>query len=257
MAGPAAPGRREHRFDQCRSRRGRDRRRPGVDRAGHRGADRRARPAGPPLGRPQSLVGSRVGAPAPRGPTRHAGGGCPLLTGVAVTDALAPWLPGAAWLKWPNDVVVDGPDRDGGPGPRKLAGLLVERVTDATDAVVLGMGVNVDLGPDELPVPTATSLLLEGADRVDRATLLAGTAHVAAASLRPLAVRGRGRRAVRAGVVLPAPVPDARPPGASPSFPATGGWRGSQRRCCADGSLALLAPTGRLVVAAGDVIHLR
>ena len=41
----------------------------------------------------------------------------------------------AAGLKWPNDVVVDGAARDGSPGPRKLGGLLVERVGRA---VVVG-----------------------------------------------------------------------------------------------------------------------
>jgi BirA family biotin operon repressor/biotin-[acetyl-CoA-carboxylase] ligase len=96
-------------------------------------------------------------------------GWLPLLVGVAVVDALrGAGVPVA--LKWPNDVVIDGPTRDGGPGPRKLGGLLAERVHEA-DAVVVGIGLNIGLGPDELPVPTATSTAIEGVE-VSREDLL-------------------------------------------------------------------------------------
>jgi BirA family biotin operon repressor/biotin-[acetyl-CoA-carboxylase] ligase len=87
-------------------------------------------------------------------------GWLPLLVGVAVVDALRSHGVPAA-LKWPNDVVVAGPTREGGPGPRKLGGLLAERVHEA-DAVVVGIGLNIALGTDELPVPTATSTSIEG-----------------------------------------------------------------------------------------------
>jgi BirA family biotin operon repressor/biotin-[acetyl-CoA-carboxylase] ligase len=83
----------------------------------------------------------------------------PLVAGIAVVDALADQGVHAA-LKWPNDVVIDGDARDGSPGPRKLGGLLVERVGSA---VVVGIGLNVDLDADELPVARATSTRLEGA----------------------------------------------------------------------------------------------
>jgi BirA family biotin operon repressor/biotin-[acetyl-CoA-carboxylase] ligase len=87
-------------------------------------------------------------------------GWIPLATGVAVVEALA--AQGVtARLKWPNDVVVEGEARDGSPGPRKLGGLLAER-TGA--AVVTGIGVNIDLTPDEAPVPRATSTRIEGHD---------------------------------------------------------------------------------------------
>ncbi|CAB4848244.1 unannotated protein [freshwater metagenome] len=85
-------------------------------------------------------------------------GWLPLIAGLAVVDALD--VAGVvSALKWPNDVVVDAAARDGGPGPRKLGGLLLERVGDA---VVVGIGLNVDLGASELPVPHATSTSLEG-----------------------------------------------------------------------------------------------
>jgi BirA family biotin operon repressor/biotin-[acetyl-CoA-carboxylase] ligase len=94
-------------------------------------------------------------------------GWIPLMSGLAVVEALD-GLGLATALKWPNDVVLDGPARDGSPGPRKLAGVLVERVSDAA---VVGIGVNVDLDAHELPVPRATSTRLEGAD-LDREELL-------------------------------------------------------------------------------------
>jgi len=87
-------------------------------------------------------------------------GWIPLLTGVAVVEALGQQCV-AARLKWPNDVVVAGDARDGSPGPRKLGGLLAER---SGQAVVVGIGINVDLTAEEAPVPRATSTRLEGAD---------------------------------------------------------------------------------------------
>ena len=87
-------------------------------------------------------------------------GWIPLMTGLAVVEALG--MQGLeARLKWPNDVVVDGPARDGGPGPRKLGGLLAEV---SGTAVVMGAGINVDLAEDEAPVARATSARIEGAD---------------------------------------------------------------------------------------------
>jgi len=61
----------------------------------------------------------------------------PLRAGLAVADLAG----GAARVKWPNDVLVDG---------RKLAGVLVEaRPRDGW--AVLGIGVNVAVDPAELP----------------------------------------------------------------------------------------------------------
>jgi BirA family biotin operon repressor/biotin-[acetyl-CoA-carboxylase] ligase len=83
----------------------------------------------------------------------------PLLVGLAV-DAAVHECGVASGLKWPNDVLVDG---------RKIAGILLERVETAQGAAaVVGVGLNVTLRADELPVPTATSLALEGATETDR-----------------------------------------------------------------------------------------
>jgi BirA family biotin operon repressor/biotin-[acetyl-CoA-carboxylase] ligase len=87
-------------------------------------------------------------------------GWIPLLAGVAAVDALR-GLGVPAALTWPNDVMVDADAHHGGPGPRKLGGILAERVEDA---VVVGIGLNTDLTLDELPVARATSTRLEGVD---------------------------------------------------------------------------------------------
>jgi BirA family transcriptional regulator, biotin operon repressor / biotin---[acetyl-CoA-carboxylase] ligase len=88
----------------------------------------------------------------------------PLLAGVAVHDCVADVAAVEARLKWPNDVLVDG---------RKVAGVLVERVdADAGPAAVIGIGLNVSVGPAELPTASSTSLAIAGAATTDRATIL-------------------------------------------------------------------------------------
>lgn len=89
-------------------------------------------------------------------------GWLPLLTGVAVRDAVADASGIATALKWPNDLL-------GGPDERKLCGILAQT---SGPAVVLGVGLNVSTSAAELPVDTATSLALCGA-APDRTLLLA------------------------------------------------------------------------------------
>ncbi|MFC9427411.1 biotin--[acetyl-CoA-carboxylase] ligase [Streptomyces sp. NPDC056987] len=92
-------------------------------------------------------------------------GWLPLLTGVAVATGLTRAAGVDTSLKWPNDllVTVDGEER-------KAGGILAERA--GADAVVVGVGLNVSLRADELPVPTAGSLALANAVSLDRETLL-------------------------------------------------------------------------------------
>jgi len=88
-------------------------------------------------------------------------GWLPLIAGAAMTSAIRSLVVAAAdssavdasqvGLKWPNDVLVDG---------RKVCGILGELLPDSS--VVLGAGVNLSLSPLQLPVPTATSLTIEG-----------------------------------------------------------------------------------------------
>jgi BirA family biotin operon repressor/biotin-[acetyl-CoA-carboxylase] ligase len=68
----------------------------------------------------------------------------PLRAGLAVADLAG----SAALVKWPNDVLLDG---------RKVAGILVEARPQEGWAV-LGIGVNVALAVEDLPVETAGTL---------------------------------------------------------------------------------------------------
>jgi BirA family biotin operon repressor/biotin-[acetyl-CoA-carboxylase] ligase len=91
----------------------------------------------------------------------------PELTGVAahaVGEAVAALTGLETELKFPNDVLVDG---------RKLAGVLAEA---REGRVVLGIGINVNVADEELPLEVdrpATSLLAETGRELDRAELLA------------------------------------------------------------------------------------
>ncbi|MDT4913825.1 MAG: BirA family transcriptional regulator [Pseudonocardiales bacterium] len=89
-------------------------------------------------------------------------GWLPLLAGVALHEAVDATAGIETTVKWPNDLLA----ADG----RKLAGILAQT---SGAAVVIGIGLNVDSAPDELPVDSATSLLLAGAPGLDRTALLA------------------------------------------------------------------------------------
>ncbi len=91
-------------------------------------------------------------------------GWLPLLTGLAVAEAVQRVAEVAVTLKWPNDVLIEG---------RKLGGILAEVAgTSPEPAVVVGLGLNVSLRAEELPVPTATSLALAAASCTDRDPIL-------------------------------------------------------------------------------------
>jgi BirA family biotin operon repressor/biotin-[acetyl-CoA-carboxylase] ligase len=75
-----------------------------------------------------------------------------LLAGLAVSDGVRRAANMPAVLKWPNDVLIAG---------RKLCGILSERVdTSQGPACVIGIGINVSLDEEQLPVPNATSLAI-------------------------------------------------------------------------------------------------
>lgn len=105
----------------------------------------------------------------PDGPD-HEWGVLPLLAGVAVCEALEFVTGVPTALKWPNDIVIKDADAPSGRGG-KVGGLLAER-DSGTGAVVLGVGINVDLAEADLPVPAATSLTLAGVPRPRRAKLV-------------------------------------------------------------------------------------
>jgi BirA family biotin operon repressor/biotin-[acetyl-CoA-carboxylase] ligase len=87
-----------------------------------------------------------------------------LAIGVGLCDAMR--IFGApAVLKWPNDVLVDG---------RKLAGVLVEAQSQGSrlDAVIVGIGVNLDTLPVEVS-DTAISLAEAAGTAIDREAFIA------------------------------------------------------------------------------------
>ncbi|GAA2321021.1 biotin--[acetyl-CoA-carboxylase] ligase [Streptomyces kunmingensis] len=92
-------------------------------------------------------------------------GWLPLLTGVAVATALSSSAGVDTALKWPNDLLVTV-----GGEERKAGGILAE--ASGGGGVVIGVGLNVSLRADELPVPGAGSLALAGAKVVDREPVL-------------------------------------------------------------------------------------
>lgn len=185
----------------------------------------------------------------------------PLLTGVAAVEAVRAVSRAAgaevpAELKWPNDVMVDG---------RKLGGILVEAVQlEPEPIVVIGLGLNVDLQRSELPVPHATSLVLEGMPDDQESTedgpgvrtrlaialideLVGGLRRFTQLGGSPQSVLPRYRQVVATlGTKVVVHLPDGTTP------------HGVARDVDGTGALVVdVDGDGELVVAAGDVTHLR
>ncbi|MER5636987.1 biotin--[acetyl-CoA-carboxylase] ligase [Kitasatospora sp. NPDC002227] len=176
-------------------------------------------------------------------------GWLPILVGVSAASALGRVTGLEVGLKWPNDLQVGL-----GETERKLGGILTEL---SGGAVIAGLGVNVTLRENELPVPTATSLALAGATVTDRDTLLrellrsfaelyrewvaaAGDPH--ASGLLP-AYAARCTTLTRQVKVL---------------LPGDQELHGEAVAIDPDGRLVVRTPDGtRHPVAAGDVLHVR
>lgn len=174
-------------------------------------------------------------------------GWLPLLTGVALCRTVATLGAVPAALKWPNDLLL-------GPGGRKAAGILAEVVPGP--AVVLGIGLNVSLEPDELPVPGATSLAAEQAGCTDRDVVLAALLGNLDEQLRQWS--GHGGDSVASGLredyrqccaTLGEQVRVELPGGAA--------MTGRAVDLDAQGRLVVLTAQGPRALAAGDVTHVR
>lgn len=166
----------------------------------------------------------------------------PLLAGVAVAEAVRGCgVP--ADLKWPNDVLVGG---------RKVAGVLVERVDTAQGAaLVVGMGLNVTTTAEELPVDSATSLRIEGAepDRTDLLVrVLAGLRSEYGTWLRP-----EGPAALRVRYEELCVTAHRQP--VRVQLPAGEEITGDGCGIAATGALQVATTHGISTVTAGDVVH--
>ena len=179
-----------------------------------------------------------------------------LLAALALAESVAARTGVEARLKWPNDVMVDG---------RKLAGVLAQLVPDssgAPPAVVVGAGMNVSLTDEDLPVPTATSLLMEYASTTDRNILLEDYLRQLARRYEQFrAVDGDASRPWADGTSLLEKI-SARMNtlGREVRADLPGGVSLTGRAVALDphGSLILVDGAGeRHAVVAGDVVHLR
>lgn len=176
-------------------------------------------------------------------------GWLPLLTGVAVASAVSRTAGVDTGLKWPNDLMVTV-----GTEERKAGGILAEM---AGGGIVIGVGINVTLRADELPVPTAGSLGLAQAAVTDRDPLLR-------AVLRSLeewygrwqeaggdAAASGAQAAYAAGCVTLGRAVRAELPGGE-------ALTGEAVALDADGRLVLATGDGvQRPVGAGDIVHLR
>jgi BirA family biotin operon repressor/biotin-[acetyl-CoA-carboxylase] ligase len=171
----------------------------------------------------------------------------PLLAGIAVSEGVRRVAEVDCTLKWPNDVLV---------GERKLAGILVERIERNAGAVaVVGVGLNVSLAEEELPVPTATSLALEGAATTDRTVVLREVLR----ALEALFVQWRADRGDPSRGLVDSYVRRCGTLGREVrvDLPAGGRLHGVATGIDTDGRLEVRTQEGPRVLGAGDVVHVR
>jgi len=192
---------------------------------------------------PRSQIALSMGIDAADVPPQK-WGWLPLLTGVALVDAVREITGIEAGLKWPNDVLV---------GAGKLAGILAE-VAAPDPVIVVGLGLNVTLTTDEAPDPRATSLLMLGATNTDRNSLLKSI-------LGELTSRIEQWRS--AGGAAPSLMDDYRARsvtlGAQVRALLPGGREIVGTACAVDdlGRLSIDTGAETVAVSAGDIVHLR
>ena len=89
--------------------------------------------------------------------SRQDWGWIPLIAGASVAQVLSHLN---AQVKWPNDILIKD---------KKISGIIAEAIDEG---IVIGIGINVGMKESELPVPNATSMLIEGAIDKDRNRIL-------------------------------------------------------------------------------------
>jgi BirA family biotin operon repressor/biotin-[acetyl-CoA-carboxylase] ligase len=171
-------------------------------------------------------------------------GWLPLLTGVALAEAVGEVIGVRASLKWPNDLLaLDG---------RKLAGILAE---GSGTAVVVGVGLNVSTTATELP-DTGTSLSRVTGATVDRAPVLLAFLRAVerryrtwTAALGDPVSSGLARDYLAWSSTVGSDVVVSLPDGST--------LEGRAEAVDWDGRLVVTTPEGQVELASGDVRHLR
>ena len=111
-----------------------------------------------------------------------------IAAGVAVAEIINEYCPRHVQLKWPNDVLLN---------KKKVCGILAQMKTSSNriDFVVLGIGINVNIGYNQLPPDIrtiATSLAIETGREISRLELIIGLYENMAKWYKQLTERGFG-----------------------------------------------------------------
>jgi BirA family biotin operon repressor/biotin-[acetyl-CoA-carboxylase] ligase len=216
--------------------------RPGLPREGREPEGFVAVPAAPALGYCPPVP---IASPDAADELVHDSlGWIPLLAGLATTRAVRS-LGAPATLKWPNDVLI---------GAKKVSGILSE-LLPAAAGVVVGVGLNLSIPADELPVDTATSLLVAGVSVEADAALVAFLTEFTGVYRAFVAAGGDVQASgLRAAVVEAC---DTLGRSVRVQLPAGEPLLGTAVDIDTSGRLVVEANGRRTAVAAGDVTHLR
>ena len=82
------------------------------------------------------------------------------LAALSMQQVISVDIPSHVWLKWPNDILID---------EAKVACLLAQATSDR---IIIGIGINVAMAQEELPVDSATSLAIAGSSNLNRNLIL-------------------------------------------------------------------------------------
>ena len=180
-------------------------------------------------------------------------GWLPLLSGMAMRSALADVAHVAGRLKWPNDVMVQERAGSSESPWLKISGVLCE-MAPGGELVVIGAGANISQERSELPVETATSLVLCGVADVRREDLIVRYLRELADLHRTWSLGGVGLEALRTAyrswcLTIGLDV-DVHEPGGRVA-------RGTATGVDDMGRLMIAAGGSSRAHAAGDVVHVR
>jgi BirA family biotin operon repressor/biotin-[acetyl-CoA-carboxylase] ligase len=195
---------------------------------------------------PHTQVTMSVGVSA-AGIPNSAWGWIPLVAGLAVLDCVGAVAGVDAGLKWPNDVLARPPAHG------KLAGILAE-VAAPAPVIVIGIGLNVSFGSDELPDPGATSLAILGGRPADRRDLVVALLDGLTRRIAGLRTASGADATLMADYTAHSLTIGAR---VRATLPGDHEIVGNAERIDDQGRLCIDTGGETVVVSAGDIVHLR